>query len=140
MTRSPFVATLIPLIPLAALGWPLARVLNQADFQRVTPEKVGPSTLATADLFLRSAHPFSEVTVTIEEATWTFAPGEDLKEIHYPLGAQATLLVSVTWPDGTPETAALLTLRPEGKADRTKTLWGLGEVTEEIIFTWQDAE
>ena len=140
MTRSPIVSTLIPLVPLAALGWPLASVLNQADFQAIKPEKIAHSTLVKADLFVQSAHPFSEISVTIDEATWTFAPDEDLKEVNFPQGSKADLTVSIAWPADTPETAALFTLRPEGKQDRTHTLWGLGEVTEEITFTWEDEE
>ncbi len=94
MTRSPLIATLIPLVPLAALGWPLARVLNQPDFQPIEPAQVTADTLVKADLFVRSAHPFSEISVTINDATWTFAPDEDLKEIHYPKGEKVDLIVS----------------------------------------------
>ena len=33
MTRSPLTASLLPLAPLAALGWPLAKVINQEPYQ-----------------------------------------------------------------------------------------------------------
>ena len=137
MTRSPIFSTLIPLITLVALGWPLAQVLNQSDYQAVEPEKTVVSDLIKADLLILSAHPFSELSVTIAEATWTFTPGEDLKEIEYPKGSKVDLTASITWPDGTPETATLLTLRAEGKSDRSHTFWGYGETTEEITFTWE---
>ena len=136
MTRSPLVATLIPLVPLAALGWPLARVINQKAYQAIEVEKTTTAPLITADLFVRSAHPFSEVKVKIGETTWTYASDEEVKEIHFPRDQKATLLVSIVWPEHTPETAAILTLRPHGELDRSHTLWGFGEVTEEVTFTW----
>ena len=140
MTRSPVLSTLIPLLPLAALGWPLAKVLNQADYEASEPEKITARTLVNADLFVRSAHPFSKVSVTINEATWSFAPDEEVKTIHFPEGQEVDLKVSITWPADTPETAALLTLRPDEKPDRTHTFWGTGEVTEEITFTWEQQQ
>jgi len=131
MTRSPILSTLIPLVPLAALG-------NQADYKATAPEKIENKAIVSADLFAKSAHPFSELSVTIAGATWTFAPDEELQEINFPQGDEVTLQVSITWPEGTPETAALLTLQAEGKEDRTHTLWGSGEVTEEITFNWKE--
>jgi hypothetical protein len=65
-------------------------------------------------------------------------PDEDVKEIHYERGSRVTLLVSVIWPEDTPKTALRLELLPEEIETRSYTLWGLGEATEEITFTWDD--
>ncbi len=138
MTKFPLGATLIPLIPLAALGWPLARVINQKAYQPVEAEDKASGPLTTAFLQINSAHPFAELTVTIEEASWTFAPDEDEKEIHYERDSKVTLLVSVTWPEDTPKTALRLELIPEGIEARFHTLWGLGKATEELTFTWEE--
>lgn len=143
MTRSPVAVTLLPLLPLAALAWPLAKVLNQGAYQPPPPAPQTASVpLTTADLYVQSAHPFEELSVTIGEATWTFLPGgDDVKEIHYPAGGEVILTVTVVWPPDTPETAALITLQPlepEGRRERRHTLWGYREVTEEITFTWED--
>ncbi|MEJ6720020.1 MAG: hypothetical protein ACJAT6_001601 [Akkermansiaceae bacterium] len=138
MTKSPLTATLIPLIPLAALGWPLAKVLNQKAYQPVEIEDMPTGPLTTADLEINTAHPFKEMTVTIGESSWSFAPDEDVKEIHYERGSRVTLLVSVIWPEDTPKTALRLELLPEEIETRSYTLWGLGEATEEITFTWDD--
>ena len=135
MTRSPFTVTLIALVPLAVLGWPLARFINQKAYVPTEVEEVNSGPLVTADLLVRSAHPFESIQVTIGEACWTFAPDEDIKEIHYPRDARLILTVTVDWPKDTPETAVLLTLQPEGQGDLTRTLWGLDEVTAEIEFT-----
>ena len=136
MTRSPLATTLVPLIPLAALGWPLAKALNKNSYRPEAPAETTTSPLVTADLFVRSAHPFKEVSVTIGEATWTYKGDDDVKEIHYPQGSEVTLFATVTWPEGTPETAAILELRPLEKEDRARTLWGFGEASEEITFSW----
>ena len=140
MTRSPLAATLVPLLPLAALGWPLARVINQEAFVQSPVEEVVIGPIATADLSVISAHPYESISVTVGEANWTFEPDETVKEIHYPRDTSVTLTATVIWPAGTPETAALLTLRPEGESDQTHTIWGFGEATEEITFTWESQE
>jgi len=138
MTRSPLVATLLPLVPLAALGWPLARVINQEAY--VPPETIAVTSgpLVPAYLEINSAHPFETLTVQIGEATWTFEPGEDEKAIHYERDAKLTLLVSATWPKGTPKTALQLELIPEALSSKIHTIWGLNEIVEEVTFSWDD--
>lgn len=136
MTYSPFSITLIALVPLAALGWPLAQVINQKPYLPVATEEVARGPLTTADLFVRSAHPFESIEVTIGGASWTFAPDDEVKIIHYPRSESVVLKMTVTWPEGTPETAALFNLQPEGQGERSYTLWGEMEVTEEVEFTW----
>lgn len=138
MTKSPLTVTLIPLIPLAALGWPLAKVINQKVYLAPEEEEVATGPISTADLEISSAHPFTEIKVTIGEASWKFGPEDDIKEIHYERDTSLTLLVSVIWPDDTPKTAVRLELMPNGNDTRSHTLWGWGEVTEEITFTWEE--
>jgi len=138
MTRSPILSTFIPLLPLVALGWPLTTVLTQEDYQAVEPELSKPSSIVSGDLFAQSAHPFSTISVSIDGATWTFSADDYMKEIHFPQGEEVALTISITWPEGTPETAVLFTLQADQKTDKTQTLWGIGEVTEELIFTWED--
>jgi len=143
MTRSPLAVTLLPLIPLAALAWPLASVLNQEGYQPpalTSPE--GPTgPVITGYLEVQSAHPFESISVKIGEATWIFGPDEDEKEIHFPADPEIILKIAVEWPPDTPETAALIRLIPEGRRERSHTLWGSGSfgVTEEVKFTWEDA-
>lgn len=135
MTTSPLSVTLLTLIPLAALGWPLAKVINQRAYVPVEVTEINTGPLVTADLEIRSAHPFESIQVTIGEASWSFAPDDDIKQIHYPRDARLVLTVSVDWPEGTPETAVLFTLTPDGAHDLKHTLWGEDEITAEIDFT-----
>ncbi len=136
MTRSPFLATLLPLVPLAALGWPLAKVINQDPYQQVVAEEVSVGPLIAAYLELKASHPYEKVAVTVGDATWTFNADEDEKEIYIPNEEKVYLTVRATWPEGTPESAILVKLLPDERLDRSHTLWGYLEATEEIEFEW----
>ena len=139
MTRSPFAVTLIPLLPLAALGWPLAKILNAPAYTPPPPpEKATASPVIPADFSVQSAHPFTSLSVTAGETTWVFAPEDDIKEIQIPEGTEVFLTVTIVWPPETPETAVLIRLWPESREERSHTLWGQGEVTESVKFTWED--
>lgn len=139
MTRSPILTTILTVIPLAAVAWPLSHVLQARVPIRLTPQSTATLAQKTtpADLEIRSAHPFSQVSVRIGENTWHWGPDDDYQEIEIPADPKLTLLVTATWPDHTPETAIALHLYAEGRADRTYTLWGEGEVTQEIVFSWE---
>lgn len=137
MTRSPLTATLFPLVPLAALGWPLAKVINQETFEQVEIEEINNGPLIQADLEIKSAHPFKSLDVSVGDATWTFDADEDIKEIYLPKSDEIVLTITVIWPKETPESAILIDLRPDGRLDRQHTLWGYLKVTEEVKFTWE---
>ena len=136
MTRSPLLATLVPLIPLAALGWPLAKVIHQEPYQQVKTGEVRKGPLIGAYPELKTSHPFDKVEVTVSNATWTFKANETEKEIYIPDDKQVYLTVKAVWPEGTPESAILVKLLPDERLDRSYTLWGYLEATEEIKFEW----
>ena len=138
MTRSPLLSTLLPLIPLAAMAWPLHRVIHQEAFQQVPEIEVAASPTRRAYLDIRSAHPFTEVTVSIGNAHWTFSPEENTKVIYFPLDDTGDLHLDLTaiWPEGTPETAVFLELTPDEMENRSHTVWGIENVTEPIDFHW----
>ena len=47
------------------------------------------------------------------------------------------LIVSATWPEGTPETALTVELEPDGFETRSETRWSSGtELNEVLTFTW----
>lgn len=144
MTRSPLLSTLIPLVPLAAMAWPLHRVINQNDFES-GPEPVaetGAGPTRAAHLNIRSAHPYSELIISIGEANWRIEPEETFKEIFIPLDQSGELHITVSakWPDDTPESAIFIELMPFELETQSKTIWGIGEVTEEFTFVWDLAE
>lgn len=138
MTRSPLLSTLIPLVPLAAMAWPLHHVIHQETFQQAPEVEVKSGPTRRADVFIRAAHPFTEVKVIIGEASWSFSPDEDYKEIYFPLADSGDLLLAVnaTWPEGTPESAIFIEFTPDELENRSHTVWGFGEITEEVTFQW----
>ena len=81
MTRSPLVITLLPLIPLALLAWPLSAVISKKPPRkhRATPTtetQQGP--LMTAELSILAAHPYEDVTVKVGDSG---VPSDHVTEI-----------------------------------------------------------
>lgn len=144
MTRSPLLSTFIPLVPLAAMAWPLHRIINQDPpaLEPLPQGKVSTGAPIPAALNIRSAHPFSEFTLNAGEANWSFSADDTYKEIFVPVdeNGELYLVASATWPEGTPETALFIELMPDGLETRSHTLWGFGEITEEITFQWELSE
>lgn len=133
MTRSPLTTTLLALVPLVALAFPLSLVLNPPP---VEPGEVAEKevTQLRADVLVRSAHPFEKATVNGVD----FSESDEEHEIQ--INPEASITVKVTWPDGTPETALLIEVFADGQDLKTHTLWGSGSALEEINFKWSKAE
>jgi len=137
MTRFPVVSSIVAVVPLALLGWPLAQAIKAPPAQVEKIVTVENSDIVRADLSLRSAHPFTKATVTIEGASWTFTPEIAEQEIRFPRSDKTLILIQATWPEDTPESAILLEVIPDGLEMKSKTVWGLADLTEEVIFTWE---
>jgi len=133
MTRSPLLAALLALVPLVVLAFPLARVLNPPPVIQVEPEKKKASFIR-ADVIIRSAHPFKKVTIN----EVTFSGEEEEKQIS--IDPKSSVLVSVEWPEGTPETALLIEIFADGQDLKTHTIWGMGSAVEELNFEWNLTE
>ena len=134
MTRSPIVSTLCALIPLAALAIPLSRVLSPDLVVQVEViEPLHADDLVRADILLKSAHPFEQVTVN----GVLFLKGEEEKEVRFDPSQAFT--IGVTWPAGTPESALQLEIIPDGLEIKSHTLWGSESAKEEIQFSWEEA-
>ena len=138
MTRSPLLSTLLPLIPLAAMAWPLHQVITQEAYVQEEEIAAEPGPTRRADLEIRSAHPFTKIEVKIDQAIWDFLPGDYEKELYFPLdqSGDLDLTFTATWPEGTPETAVIFELTPDELEMKSHTLWGLENVTEEVKFHW----
>jgi len=102
MTRSPLTATLLTLAPLAALGWPLAKVINHEPYQQAKVEEDSSGPLLQADLEIKAAHQFKTLEVSAADTTWTFTADEDIKTISFPKDLDIIFTVTATWPEGTP--------------------------------------
>lgn len=142
MTRSPLFSLSIPLLPLVLLGIPLWVVTRPSSPpQNPRSEEKQNREFIAADLSVVSAHPFLTLSVEIDGQSWTFE-NDEIQEVQLPRSEDfsATLLVRASWPEGTPLTALLLELTPEGLEDRSKTLWGETDIIEEIQFQWQPTQ
>ncbi len=138
MTRSPIHSSLIAIIPLTALAIPLAQTLKPTPPPTQNPPEITQkASTHRADLAVRSAHPYSSATVTINGASWSFNADEDEQEVYFPFSHSTTVQISATWPEGTPETALLIELIPDELELRSHTFWGEGQLIDETTFAWE---
>lgn len=130
MTRSPLTSTLLALVPLVALAFPLSQALNPPSVEQFqVKEKV--VTQLRADVLIRSAHPFQKATIN----GVIFSESDEEHEIQ--INPEDPIIVEVTWPEGTPETALLVEVFADGQDLKAHTLWGSGSALEEITFQWE---
>lgn len=93
--------------------------------------------LLPALLLIQSAHPWEQLTLTLNGATTLQSQGPS-QDDEYRIKCEdvCALLVEVTWPEGTPETAVRIAVQPDFLDEQVATLWGYGTLREEIIFQW----
>lgn len=132
MTRSPLTATLLALIPLVALAFPLAKVLKPDPVIQVEPaEPTRAQKLLSAHVLIRSAHPFQKVTIN----DTIFAQGETEKTLNFDPSKPIEVLVK--WPEGTPDSAALIELTVDGYEIKSQTFWGTEVAVGDLNFNWE---
>lgn len=91
---------------------------------------------------LRFAHP--PLTVSLMQGDEELAEKLDLSvsPVEFKAGMEVShdgneLIVSATWPEGTPETALTIELEPDGFETLSETRWSSGaELNEVLTFTW----
>ncbi|MEN3940071.1 hypothetical protein WJU23_02175 [Prosthecobacter sp. SYSU 5D2] len=91
---------------------------------------------------LRFAH--APLTVSLMQGDEELAEKLDLSAspVEFKAGMEVShdgneLIVSATWPEGTPETALTVELEPDGFETRSETRWSSGtELNEVLTFTW----
>ncbi|MGC6425793.1 MAG: hypothetical protein ACON5H_02210 [Akkermansiaceae bacterium] len=123
MTRSPLLATFCALVPLVALAFPLAKILNPEPVEQQVEkpaEDKSSGEAVSAVVVIRCGYPFEQATIG---ATF-FKKGEDEKEVTFDSGSPIDILI--TWPEGTPESAALVEIMPEGEETISQVFWGYG--------------
>lgn len=147
MRGFPLREMLVLVLGLGLLGWPLYRVTAQRD--RGGDEVAlgglqGEGEMKAAELMVRAAHPMDFLKVTVihaggrEEAFHAKAgelgEGDFTQEISYAKEGRVAFKVEVEWPAGTPETAVMLRLEPEGEEGREWTFWGETTLVEEVAL------
>lgn len=93
------------------------------------------------DIYIRSAHLFDSVTLTISDSSVQLS-GEELEmEAYLPVTNELVIgQLTIVWPEGTPETALELELIPDGLPERKVTVWGSGSLEETVEFDWEGEE
>lgn len=118
----------------SALVW-LTRPMEDVQQGQVT-ETLNLEDGVNCWVTIRSAHPMESVRV--------FRAGEEVEvdgfsetESETEILATETLTFKllVKWPEGTPETAVLVKVEPEGQLAREQTIWAEEKLTQELTFT-----
>ena len=145
MRGFPLREMLVLVCGLALLAWPLYRVTvstgvdtgemveSEADGVEIQGEK------KVAQLTVRVAHVVEKLQVAFvdgsgreESFSFEVEDSESTQEVHYFEISGSYLKVEATWPTGTPETALMIRLEPEGEEAREWNLWGQDQLVEEI--------
>ena len=100
------------------------------------------SSLTLVFLTLRFAHPPESFSVHhLDKTIWSSENENGGNEFYSDTDLDLTedgidLRLSVTWPEGTPSTAAELTLEPDLLERRSVTLWGSEDLQSVATFQW----
>lgn len=140
MRGHPLIESLILLICLALLALPLQWVIQDRVVAKEVPTEIEESDnghLLPSDILLRSAHPYSQVSLTVNGEEFTVEAGETELQVHVDPHRTIEIDVSAEWPEGTPETALYVELAPEWHDGISHTIWGEGSAFETLTFSWE---
>ncbi len=140
MRGHPLLETFILGLLLACLALPLHLVTKgraHNTTRNSEPTQVIQKDLVTADLLIRSAHPLTETIITVGGRDHTLTADQvELDLMVNPL-EPIEVIVSATWPEGTPETALYIELAPENREGISYTIWGQESAFETLTFHWK---
>ena len=126
MFDSPIKNTLLLLLLFVAIcGFGLQKVLHFPESTLSDQSvKVSNSEDYSGWLTIRSAHPFRSTKVLINDIPVTLdSLSSSESEAEISLEKSSLIKVEVAWPEGTPETAVLVSLDLDGAASFEKTFW-----------------
>lgn len=119
--------------------------LTRASPLRATEQRFEEDARATVStrISVRYAHPPSVLTVShLGESVWSPSSSAEIdagKALQLALPEEGIdLLVTATWPEGTPMTALEVMLEPEARFEQSRVLWGEGQCDDILTFTWDD--
>lgn len=143
MNGSPLVSIAIFLLCYLPLAVPLYWVTQPHD---PLPASSPPSAVDTdlisaerhtARLFVQSAHPWEQLTLTIDGETkvaWN-GPAKE-HELAIECHATCDVFIDVKWSQETPETAIRIEIQPDYYETQAYTVWGFGQLRETFTFQW----
>lgn len=147
MRGFPLINLLFVLVLLAGMAAPLIVLSVEADGQ---PAVVNTSVKADVNkpvsIHIRLVHPALEAGIYREDKlvhAWKLPDdGQELNaSVELPYVAKSMEIeVRLKWPDGTPETVAEVTLEPENLPGKSQNIWGSGETSEVLNFSWNETK
>lgn len=141
-TASPLAGTAAVLAALALLAIPLHRLTSStpATSRPAEPKPAPRPDHIPAVLVLKLLHAADSITVRTAdgESLWQLAPapaGESELDAQIPFPDRQTEL-TLEARFGTAETAAFLTVMPDGHDEQTRFLIGSGTASELLTYSW----
>lgn len=140
MLESPLIRTLvISLLFGVGSAFTLVKLTRPALSAEQKPEKITENVVSENAVecwvTIRSAHPMESVRIYRENNPETV---EDISETEYEAEIMAegelTFKLLVSWPEGTPETAVMISVEPVGQDTMTETVWAQNKLTREFSF------
>lgn len=143
LLTSPLAATAGVLVGLALLSIPLRQITSAAPMAAQPVAAIAPTNSLPAWLTLKLLTPAKSVSVktTGGQVLWELAetPAGDLEtQAPLPLDqGELDLTVDLDFGDNPAETAAFLTIAPDGLEEQTRHAIGSGRIEESLRFIWQ---
>lgn len=142
MRGFPLVNFLLTLSVLVALAAPLVSLSRDAARPPLV-RNLQPEGTQLTQVSVRLAHAATEASLWRGQQmlhTWPLPqPSTEFEAtVNLPHeGALTEFEIRLTWPAGTPQTLAEITVEPPGLASRSQNVWGTGHAAEVLTFTWK---
>ncbi len=142
--HTPLAATLGVLLGMLVLMIPLQRLTSKTPAIQAPPTNVEIDDCVMAWASLRLLAPAQSVVLRQADGqtVWSTGPvaaGEHESRFSLPpLPGQAEFILEITFSDTTDETAAFLTLAPDGFEEASCHAIGRGHIRELLRFEWSD--
>lgn len=140
--RSPLAATAGVILGMALIAIPLRQLTSGTATAAPQPPNVDTQALTPAWISLRLLAPVKSATLQNNkgEVIWKLAPspaGEIEIRKSLPLAKhRLELILDVEWAEPSVESAAFLSIAPDGLEQSTQYLIGRGTARELLTFTW----
>ncbi len=141
MRGFPLINAGIILLALAALMIPLVQLTSAPPAVQIEVDKRPEETSTPITLSVRWAHRPEKLSVHhLGKVLWRWSGEDDAEcETSLPISSVGIdLLVTVEWPEGTPESAIELSVEPRALETQKGILWGEGATEEVLTFKWED--
>ena len=143
MRGNPIFNLVLVLVCLGTFAATIASLTNTAPATIHDPAPHNTQKTTACAATLKFAHPPLSTSIHhLGEPVWEAPTGSATTfEIELELPADLAthgidLQLTATWPPGTPETIAQLSLEPDSLETTTTSSWAAGELDEILTFTW----